>query len=301
MAPTIKKDLTVGIYTCYCKDQILETVRTLISSTGVDDFDLIIVADRFPVDQSLKNELTNLGAHLIENEQDSSAYSKIRQIITLTRTPYLLLTQDDVLFDNKVLKNTVNYFNKHPKTTFIGVRNIPLPPENIIEAGLNIGTRLNNHIGRMWNQGDNYLAMLGRVMAFRTDWLKNMDIDPDSVSLDAYMYFENKRLGGKYKCLWDSWMYFRNPQNLAEHLRKSSRFQHSLLEMKTYPKFTNLENHYRIPLWIIIYSSFLEFIGQPFDFIVYLLIFSYTRLFKTQADQSLTALWEVDLSTKKIK
>ena len=152
-----------------------------------------------------------------------------------------------------------------------------------------------------FNNGDNYLACLGRLMAFRTKYLKDMYVEVDSVSLDAYLYFENKRLGGKYVCLWDYPLYFRAPKNILEHLRKSSRFQYSQDELVSYNRFGDLSNEYKLPILAIIKGTFHELLHNPIYLSIYVFIFLYTRLFKRSISKSLIANWEVDESTKDIK
>jgi hypothetical protein len=142
--------------------------------------------------------------------------------------------------------------------------------------------------------------MFGRMIAFRRNWVKKLDIEKNSVSADAYLYFENKKMGGKYKCLWDTPIYFREPTNLAEHLRKSSRFQLSKVEMEEYRKFNNLESEYKIPHRIKLQAMIEELVSNPISFILYLIVFAYTRIKAIPAEKCLTVLWEVDLSTKQI-
>ena len=293
------KSVTVGITTCYAKSQLLEAVKSVRGSTGIENFRLIIVADRTPLNSALKKALKTYDVELIENDYPSSAFSKQKQILDMTTDDIIIITQDDVLIDKDAFTKIVSTFKQHREITFIGLKNEPLQPKTLIEASINIGTRLMNEIAGNWNSGDNYLAIIGRLMAFRTQWLKSeISKSKDPVSLDAYFYLENKRKGGKYKCLWDTNLYFRNPQNLTEHLRKSSRFQHSKIEMKDIGFFGNLDNEYKIPIIPILRASFKEFVNHPIAFIGYVGIFIYTRLAKIKPEKCLDVNWEVDLSTK---
>ncbi len=268
-------------------------------STGIENFRLIIVADRTPIKAALKKALKTYDVELIENDYPSSAFSKQRQILDMTTDDIIIIAQDDILIDKDAFAKIVSTFRQQPEITFIGIKSEPLHPKSFIEASINIGTRLMNEIARNWNSGDNYLAVLGRLMAFRTQWLKSeISKSKDPVSLDAYFYLENKRKGGKYKCLWDTNLYFRNPQNLTEHLRKSSRFQHSKMEMKSIGYFDNLDREYQIPIIPIMKASCKEFVNHPIAFIGYVGIFIYTRFAKIKPENCLDVNWEVDLSTK---
>lgn len=288
--------VTVGITTCYGKKQLLSAVKSIKDSKGIRNFEVVVIADLTPISLEVKKGLHEMDVTLIENDIPSSQFAKQRQLISKCKSEFIVLTQDDVLFDKYALVRIIKELKKG--TTFVGIRNEPVEAKTLIERGINVGTRLNNSIARLWNKGDNYLAVLGRVMAFRTEWLRSLDVHPGSVSLDAYLYLENKKKGGTYQCLWDTYLLFRNPDNITEHIRKSSRFQNSKYEMLSYEKFGNLDREYAIPRKAIIIAALAEFMHDKIGFIIYLYIYIYTRLFKQKPQDCLTALWKVDLSTK---
>jgi hypothetical protein len=289
----------VGITTCYCKDQILETLKSLRASKNVPYFKIIIVSDRGKVSTELRNKIESYDVTLVENDEAKSAQAKQIQILNMIDEEIIIQTQDDVLFDTLTIFNIVKSFSE-PGITFVGVKNEPLPEKSLVEAGISVGLRICNKIARNWNNGDNYLACLGRIMAFRTTWMKETYINMEAVSLDAFLYLENKRMGGKYVCIWDTPVYFRSPQNILEHMRKSSRFQYSYIEMKSYQRFENLDSEYKIPLSVALRAMLSQLLQTPVPFIIYIGIYGYTRLFKIPALKCLYANWEVDISTKDI-
>lgn len=289
----------VGINTCYCDEQIIDTVKSLRKSQNVPYFRIIIVSDRQKATPKVVQALKELGAELYENKDETSAWAKQIQILNMIDEEVIIMTQDDVLFHPMAIHNTVKELTKEG-VTFVGLVNEPIKGDSLLEDGISVGTHLNNAIAKRWNNGDNYLACLGRLMAFRTDYIKSVYVEIDSISVDAYLYFENKKLGGKYVCLWDTPIYFRSPQNLEEHMRKSSRFQHSKIEMEAYKRFPRLDSEYKIPLGSIIKASVAQFFKNPINFATYCGIFWYTRLLKIKPDNCLYANWEVDYSTKEI-
>lgn len=291
----------VGTTTCYGHEQLVETVKSLrMSQNFIKDFRVIVVADSVKLTEAIIADLTTLKVEIIENPTESSAFAKQLQILEMVNEEYIILTQDDVLFHPLTISKVLEELTKEG-VTFVGVKNQPIKPASALEGGISIATTLCNSIARHFNGGDNYLACLGRLMAFRTDFLKKMHVEIDSVSLDAYLYFENKRIGGKYVCLWDYPLYFRAPQNILEHLRKSSRFQYSQDELISYRRFGDLRSEYKLPLVAIIRGTIDEFFKNPFYLAIYVFIFFYTRLFKRSLNKSLIANWEVDESTKDIK
>jgi hypothetical protein len=299
---TVNTDLpsfVVGINTCYCDEQIIDTVKSLRSSINVPYFRIIIVSDRQKATTKVVQALKELDAELYENDNETSAWAKQMQILDMITEEIIIMTQDDVLFHPEAIYSTVNELTKEG-VTFVGLVNEPIRGDSLLEDGVSVGTRLNNGIAKRWNKGDNYLACLGRLMAFRTDYIKSVYVEIDSISVDAYLYFENKKLGGKYVCLWDTPIYFRSPQNLEEHMRKSSRFQHSKIEMEAYKRFPRLDAEYKLPLSSIVKASIEQFFRNPVHFVTYCGIFWYTRLLKIKPDNCLYPNWEIDFSTKEI-
>lgn len=296
-----KPIFTVGIVTCHPQHQLIETIKSIRNSneTGYQDFPIIIISDRTRMPKDVLDELHGMHVKVIENTFESSAYAKKEQMLKIIDTDLVVFTEDDVIFHKNTLKKIVDKF-ADPKVTFVGVKNEPLKAQTLIEDAINSGTNICNKIAKNWNNGDNYLACLGRVMAFRTEFIKNLQVEKDSVSLDAYIYLENKKINGMYFCEWNAPIYFRNPQSLTEHLRKSSRFQHSYKEMKSYNRFDNLDKEYKIPANVSAKAIISEFFTRPISTIGFSFIFLYTRLFKISQEKCLYPNWEVDLTTKKI-
>ena len=183
----------------------------------------------------------------------------------------------------------------------VSVRNQHLKPMSFFENVINVGTRIANNMTKDWNAGDNYLANIGRCMAFRTKFLKkNISVPEGIATTDAYYYFSNKFSGGKFKYLPSVAVYFRNPQNMTEHLRKSSRFQYSKLEMARYFDKEKLEKEYKIPLSIKVSATLKELFKSPIKTILYFVIRLYTIVKRLRPQKVLNPIWEVDVSTKEI-
>lgn len=296
-----KKSLsfTVGITTCYGEESILDTVNSIRGSKGVGKFRLIIIADRNPIKADLKKQLKKYGVELHENKRESGQIRKKKQILDMCKTDVIIFTQDDVIFQLDTIAKIMHGFEEKPEVTFIGVRNEPAKESSFIESVISVGTRTAERISQYWNNGDNYLAVIGRCEAFRTGFVKKHFRFMDNVvSTDAFFYFENKKHGGKYLFIKNAKLFFKNPSRIDEHLRKSSRYQHSNLEMSKYFKKEELD--YTIPALPILKAGVEEFLTNPVKFILYICLYVFTRISKIDASTSLKSIWEVDFSTKKI-
>lgn len=291
--------LTVGITTCYGDISIIDTVKSIRASKGVDDFRFIIVADRVPISPEIKKVLKKYKVELIENKKEGSQVKKQKQILKLAKTDLIIFTQDDVLLDPNALTTVANQFTINSEITMVSILNKPIKATNLFENIISVGTNIANKTAKYWNNGDNYLSVIGRFMAFRTELVKNKFRLPESVATsDAYYYFENKRVEGIYKYLSEVYVNFKNPQNMKEHLRKSSRFQYSQKEMSYY--FGDLKKEYIIPKAATIKALGEQFIENSIKTFLYFIIYFYTRILKMKSSAVLNPIWEVDLSTKKL-
>ena len=190
-------------------------------------------------------------------------------------------------------------FSKNPDVTYISIQNEPIKATSLMEDVISIGTRIAYKTAKYWNNGENYLSVIGRCEAFRADFAKKHFRFIDKVvATDAFFYYENKKNGGKYKYLQDAKLYFKNPKTLKEHLRKSSKFQHSQEEMLRY--FNPDLLYYSIPMRAYLKALVEEFLASPFKLSLFMLIYVYTRLTKIDSKKSLNSIWETDISTKKV-
>lgn len=292
---------TVGITTCYGEDSILDTVRSIRASEGVGNFRFIIIADRKPIHPGIKKILKKLKVELVENKNEGSQFKKKKQILAMCKSEVIVFLQDDIIIARDTLYKIIKRFSIHPDTTLISIKNSPVKPTTSLEGIINIGTHITNRIAAAWNEGDNYLSVIGRCEALRTRFAKTkLRLPVEVVSTDAFLYFENKFKNGRYEFIEDAILYFRNPSIYEEHLRKSSRFQHSKLEMSSFFPGKKLTKYYSIPPGVVLRSIIGEFISKPIFSVLYFILFLETRIAKLKPKISLNANWEVDPSTKKV-
>lgn len=293
---TKKLTITIGLTTCYGDPSILETIKSIRASKNVGAFPIILIADRVPLTSYIKKELKKYHVTFVENTTEGSQIKKQKQILTLTKTDILILTQDDVLLGNDALYEVIRKFEENEDLTMVSILNAPLPPQTHFEAAIGIGTNIANLQAKYWNNGDNFLSVIGRFMAFRTDTYKKFRLIESVATSDTYYYLENKRIGGSYEYLPEVAVHYVNPRNMKEHLRKSSRFQFSSEEMSQY--FTDIASVYDVPRRIILNSVLENLVKKPILTLEYLGVFIYTRLLKMKKSTVLNPIWEVDASTK---
>lgn len=290
---------TVGIPTYYGAHGLVKTVKSIKSSKGVDDFEIIVTVDGNPLSDKVKNALLNQGVKLIENKKRGGQVERIKQLIKLVKNDILILTQDDVLFEKNTLHKIVKHFESNPKTTMVGARIFPMKANTFFEQIVEIGVFLTHCIGDMWNHGDNYLLSSGRCLAFRLDFVKSFEIPVEVINSDAYLYFENKRKGGSFVGLKDAIVYNKSPQNPTENNKQSKKFLASQAENEKYMKH-DLTDEYSIPLYVKLRCLVSMFVQKPIIFSLYVFLILQTRFIGKNIYVHKSRFWDTDTSTKTI-
>ncbi|MBU0569488.1 glycosyltransferase, partial [Patescibacteria group bacterium] len=240
-----QSNITVGIPTYYGGTALVKAVKSVLATKGVGKFRLIVCVDGNPLSSSVSQKLKKLGIEVVFSKQRGGQVARIKQIIGLTKTDLLILTQDDIKFEPDVIAKIIKAFEENSKVTMVGARLYPFPAKTFFESVIEVGVRLMHKIGYEWRNGDNFLLSSGRCLAFRTKFIKKFNIPEEVVNSDAYLYFENKRNGGTFKPLTDAVVYNKSPQNLKEQLKQSRKFQFSLEELTCYVDI-DLSEEYKI-------------------------------------------------------
>jgi hypothetical protein len=289
--------ISIGIPTCYSGSSLVRTIFSLRNSKCMENVPIRVVADNISLAVDNKFELAKMNVSYIWNDEQGSQLKKLAQIVSFVNEDIFVFTQDDVLFSPDTLLNIKSAFEVDPNLTMVSTAILPEKNVSLISRSLSSMLRIVFKIARSWNSGDNYLSSSGRCLAFRTSFLKSFRIPEDIVNADAFFYFENLRLGGKFRLLDDSPVYIHTPDSIHEQLRPSSRFQFSYNEIAPLFLF-DLKYYYRIPKLLILHAVFLEVLRFPVQVIIYCFVFVYTRSFRQKRSVVSNTLWQLDLSTK---
>ena len=173
-----KRDLkfTIGIPTYIGGPSLVKTVESLLASEGVTDFRILVSVDGKSLDPEIKQALTaDRRVEVIENLVRGGQVARIRQIISLSLDQdYVILTQDDLLFDKKTVSEIIGSFERHPEITMVTAEAVPLPATTFFERIVHTGFYIVKTIEEKWNRGDNFLNAAGRCIAFRKTMVKNI-------------------------------------------------------------------------------------------------------------------------------
>lgn len=294
-----KLTFTVGIPTYYGGPGLVKTAKSVLASKGVDKFRFIVNIDGNPLDPKIEKQLRDLGVEVVFSKQRGGQVARIKQMISMTKTDIIVLTQDDILFEKDTLKKVVEAFEKNTDITMVSARLLPIPAKILFERIIETGVHLTHRVGDAWKGGDNYLLSSGRLLAFRSEFVKKLDIPEEVINSDAYLYFENNIKGGKFLALRDAVVYNKSPQTLKEHLKQSRKFQYPFEELGHFLK-SNLESEYTVPRQVSAIAYLQEFIHKPFYTFAFMLVYLYTRVAGRGMYSNAKRFWDTDVTTKKI-
>ncbi|MCH7641637.1 glycosyltransferase family 2 protein [Patescibacteria group bacterium] len=292
-----KLSFTVGTPAYESGYALVKAVKSIFASKGVSKFRLIVCVDGNPLDSKIEKQLKDLGADVVISPKRGGQVARINQMIGLTNTDLLILTQDDIKYEPDTIAKIVKAFEDNPKVTMVSARLFPFPAKTFLESAIEVGVRLTHKIGDNWRNGDNYLLSSGRCLGFRTEFLKKFEIPEEVINSDAYLYFENKRIGGKFLALTDAVVYNKSPQTLDEQLKQSRKFQYSLEELTRYIDI-DLSKEYKVPKAVSIRAYLSELIEHPLAAIAYFAMFLYTRTQQKNMYAKAKRFWKTDKSTK---
>ncbi len=293
-----KLSVTVGIPTCYGGESLVATVKSLRNSNEYGNAEIIIQADRTPIKPEVRKKLTDMGAEIYWNDKEGSQFKKLNQIIKRAKGDIFIFTQDDIIFDKSALSEIVNTFKENQMVTMIGTRVLPLPALTFFESAMTTMLHIVDKTGRAWNKGDNHLMASGRCLAFRTDFLRKYIMPETIVTGDAYLYLENRRLGGEFTYTPKGIVYIRCPQTIKDQLGPSFRYQYSEQELSKY--FGDVKKEYEIPKNALIKAFLNVLTMNPVSTPFYVFVYIYTRVKKRSVAKVANTIWSVDSSTKAV-
>ncbi len=289
------KNLTVCIPTCYGEYSLVTAVESIRNSGG-DKIEIIVLADSVPLSDVIKDKLNSLNVKFKENKNPSSQIAKIKQLLGMVKTEYVVFTQDDISITKSSIPNILQFLDTNKNVTMFTIFNETTKPKWFVAYALIGGVLVDRYLERNWNNGQNFLNGDGRFLGFKTEFLRKFRIPEGIINVDTYFYFENKRNGGIFKRCNEATVFYTLPNTLKEQIKKSSRYQYYNEEMQRY--FSGIDVDLQIPLILKIKGLFYAILTKPLNTACYFPLLVITRLFHENKSNTKNVMWEVDLSTK---
>lgn len=297
--PQKRLTLTVGIPTYDGGPSLIKSVEKVLASQGVPPFRVVVCVDGKPLEPKIEARLRELGVDVLCSRVRGGQRARIKQMIAVTSTDIIILTQDDILFTPFLIRTILETFARESDLTLISGNGQPLPPQNFFESVVHVGMAIAEEAAWHWKDGDNYMHCGGKCLAFRTDFLKKMTLAEEILNSDTNFYFLNRAMGGKFRYLRHAVYYLRSPQTLQEHSRQSGKSQRIPEEIQTYLNI-DINKEFSYPMGRIVRAAIKSFLTKPLRTLCYIGVWLYTHTVGRRIFSQARRFWASDPSTKKI-
>lgn len=295
--------VTIGIPAHNEEKNIGRLLDAILSQTGSNfTIEKIIVACDGCTDHtadivyrySLKNPsvtLINDGKRLGQSQRLNEFYRMLKSDIFVT------FDGDVVLGHQHVIAELVGQFTSQ-RVGLVGGYTIPYKQKTFIGKALEAHEFYWRNVVWNINNGENISAHVGPISAVSKHFIKTVQIPPNIISNDHFLYLQCIKNGFEFRLSEKSFVYFRIPTTFNDYMRQQARFEHSTEEIKAY--FGDMaEKNYRIPRIAKILSYLVAFINYPVYFPVALVLEVIRKVFGYKfKEKGTSGIWLPISSTK---
>jgi cellulose synthase/poly-beta-1,6-N-acetylglucosamine synthase-like glycosyltransferase len=189
---------------------------------------------------------------------------------------------------------------KNQRVFMCGGNPTPTPGITFIEKSVNVTTRAYRNFRKSVRGGNNVFSADGRLLAYRTQFIKHVHIPEDMIANDAFTYFCCLTNGGLYQFAPEAIVQYRSPQSVADQIRQNTRFLAAPQRMTKYFDSDVVAKEYQIPRDVYLRTIIAEAVSQPIHSLVIFLINRLCFINSILMESRLTAKWAIATTTKKV-
>lgn len=258
----------------------------LISSDGSEDKTVDLI-------KGIKSPIVRV----IDNKSRKGQAERQNQIIKQTDSDVLVLLNADILIkDKNFLEKLILPIIKN-KADLTSARIVELIPRKFLEKVLAVSMDFKRVMFESFNKGNNIYTCHGRARGFSRRLYKKIRFK-DSVGEDAYSYLYCYKSGFPYTYVKSAEVYYKLPDNFADHKKQSIRFLKSQNEL--FEEFGGMVNKsYKLPKKAIVKGLIIYTFKNPIKLFIYLIILNLMRL-KAKFEEKTSNTWEISTSSKKL-
>ena len=236
---------------------------------------------------------------VIDNKDRRGVSARQNQIISHTNSDILVILNADIrILDPEFVSRLIQpIIDKKADLTSPSVREFS--PRTFIESTLNIAMRLKTVLFETWRSGNNGYMCHGTARAFSKSFFSKLSFTAD-VGEDMYSYLECLRLRKVFKYVKDTAIWYRNPDNVSDQLKQSTRFIKCHADFSAIDKYRSITGELHIPALVIVLAlvrSLPVIVLHPIQTLAYLILTIYMR-FRIKYLPFIGDLW-LTSSTKK--
>ncbi len=225
--------------------------------------------------------------------------SRLNQIYKKLTSDILVQADADVVLTHPyVIVDMIRPLVESKNVMMSGGNPVPVPGTTFIERAVNYTFDTYAPLRRILRDGNNIFSADGRMLAYKKEFLKNIQIPITMIGNDIYTYFCCLALGYKYVHVPSAIVNFRSPQSIKDQIRQNTRFLSARERMLDYFDKKLVIREFYIPRGLLFRLRIKEFVKHPFSCMVIFMINTYCRFRAGLVGSQMTALWKMAVSTK---
>lgn len=239
---------------------------------------------------------------IIQHDKRLGKSSRLNEIYSGLKSDFLIQSDSDVLFAHSlVISKLIKPLIDIKKVGMCGGNPSPMTAETFTERAVNYTTQVFHKFRKTVKGGNNIFSADGRLLAFKKEVIKKINIPNDMIANDAFAYFSTLILGYQYKFVKEASVYYRSPQSLKDQITQNTRFLAAPKRMTYYFPKELVKKEWQIPLNLLIKELFFQFLKHPIETLYIYTINRYCQIRAYLIERHLNAHWDIAHSTKILK
>lgn len=225
--------------------------------------------------------------------------TRLNEIYSNLESDILVQSDVDVIFTHSfVVRDIIQPILEDESVGMCGGNTQPLPGETFTEKAVNCTHEMYKKYRDSVRNGDNLFSVDGRILAFRQELAKKIQVPADMITNDIYTYFCCITSGYQYKYVPQAIVNFRSPQTLGDQIKQNTRYLAYPARMARYFPKELVEKERYIPSLLLLKEMAIQFLKHPILCSYIFLVNRYCQLKARKTEKQMTALWQIASTTK---
>lgn len=293
--------ITIGIPSYELGQSLVVTLQAIYDQlAGTSVKEILLISDGRKVPAEIRKQIKHPKLTIIESPRRQGQSQRINDICQMMKSDYLVLTNDDVIFDKAALKQLMVGLKRPVDLYTTSVR--ALPALSTFERVIQVSVQLTDTISRLTSNYQNYLSCNGRLIILSKSLASSLQIPKKLWNNDAYIYLFSQIHGFKHQHLPKVIAYHRLPDNISEYNRQGLKFRLSKIENQRYFS-ESLEKFYTLSSLTVLRALVQTFWTQPLNTVLYVttqVVVKFWNMFIRSPYVIEQTFWQTDKSTKRI-
>lgn len=302
-----KVKVSIGIPAYNEQENIARLLKVLLAQkqSNFSLLEIIVISDASTdKTNSILKSIDHPKIKIVIGKERIGQQMRQNQILSIYKGDILVLLEADTLpYNNRSIGELIKPFMRQNQDSDLGMvvgTPVFVSPKKFFEKILYQGHQLKMNIFWDWKKGLNVYTCSGYSMkAFTRSFSKNFNW-PRNVPEDAYIYFSLKQLGLRFLRQKNAKAYVGNIASLNDHLMQVSKFVSGRQVLNRYFPEKMIHEEYKIPNYLILKHTILEFLRNPVLTIIYLGEFALNRALTINAPK-FSAKHAIYTSSKTLK